>query len=394
MGDSTKRSDDVKRGAYSMGASRLASTLAASTMALLLVACGGSPTADQSADGQGTRKQAGNDKAEQTFREMGALAGKDRRDRLVKCAEDEGAINVYTSMTSDVADAVAETFGDTFDVDVNVYRAGSETVLQRILQEQKANYAGNDVVETNATEMFALAKEGHLAEYQGERRELVPDAGRFEGWTATRFNLFSPSWNTKLVKKGEQPKSWEDLADPKWDGKLSMEVGDYDWYLTLYKYWEKQGKSAEEIDKLFADMANGAKIVKGHTVQGELMSAGQFAVTASNYTYLVERVKEKGAPVDYMPLVEPVIARPNGVALMKGAANPCSALLFADWLLEEGQKVLVEEGLTPAITEGEDPLADVEVIPVDVEALLNEDEKWSTQYEQVVAGGEQVEGSS
>ena len=291
-------------------------------------------------------------------------------------------------MTSDVADAVVSAFEDSFDLDVSLYRAGSETVLQRILQEQKAKFPGNDVVETNATELFALAGEGNLAEYAGERRELVPEAGKFEGWTATRFNLFSPSWNTKLIKSIGVPTKWEDLADPKYDGKLSMEVGDYDWYLTLYGYFEKQGKSTEEIDKIFADMADGAKIVKGHTVQGELLSAGQFAVVASNYTYLVERVKQKGAPVDYKPLVAPVIARPNGVGLMKTAEHPAAAMLFYDWLLEEGQKVLVEEGLTPSIPEGEDPLKGIEVIPVDVEKLLNESDKWSKQYEAVIAKGE------
>ena len=361
-------------------------------MAVMLAACGGSPTANPSqGESPGPQQQNANQgKAQQVYDEMGALSGKDRRDRLAKCAEEEGAINIYTSMTSDVADAVAEAFEDTFDLDVNVYRAGSETVLQRILQEQKANYAGNDVVETNATELFALAQERLLANYAGERREMVPEAGRFEGWTATRFNLFAPSWNTKLVPQGEQPKTWEELADPKWNGKLSMEVGDYDWYLTLYKYWLDQGKSEEEIDKIFADMADGAKIVKGHTVQGELMSAGQFAVTASNYTYLVERVKAKGAPVEYKPLVEPVIARPNGVGLMRTATNPAAAMLFADWLLEEGQAVIAEEGLTPSITEGDDPLKGVDVIPVDVEALLNESEMWSKKYEAVVQGGEQV----
>jgi iron(III) transport system substrate-binding protein len=365
---------------------RLASGVAVA--ALTLAACGGSPTATTGAGAEGSGAPA--NQAESVYADLVALSGQERRDELVKRAEEEGSLTIYTSMTSDVADAVVEAFEDTFDLDVSLYRAGSETVLQRILQEQKAGFAGNDVIETNATELFALASEGALADYQGERRELVPEAGRFEGWTATRFNLFSPSWNTDLVKDLGVPTSWEDLADPKYDGQLSMEVGDYDWYLTLYKHWQEQGKSEAEIDKLFADMADGAKIVKGHTVQGELLSAGQFAVVTSNYTYLVERVKQKGAPVDYTPLVEPVIARPNGVGLMKTATNPAAAMLFADWLLEEGQEVIAEEGLTPSITEGADPLEGVEVIPVDVEALLNESDMWSKKYDAVIQGGEQV----
>ncbi len=358
--------------------------------ALVVTGCGGSPTSSQGGGSEG--KAAGPTKAEKVYKEVAGLSGSERREKLVALAQEEGQFNLYTSMTSEVADTVTEAFTDEFDVDVNLYRAGSETVLQRILQEQKANYAGNDAVESNANEMFALNQEKLLAEYAGERRDLVSDAGRFDGWTATRFNLFAPSWNTKLVKKGQQPTKWEDLADPKWDGKLSMELGDYDWYLTLTGYWKEQGKSQAEIDKLFADMADGAKIVKGHTVQGELMSAGQFAVTASNYSYLVEQAKRSGAPLEYQPYVEPIIARPNGIGLMKTAKNPAAAMLFADWLLEEGQKNLVDEGLTPAINEsGSDPLADFEVIPVDVKTLVEDGDTWSKKYDKVVSGGEVLE---
>ena len=373
---------------------RSTTRLGAGLLALVLglAACGGSPTASGPASDNSSGGGAGaSSAAEALYAEVGALSGKQRRDQLVAKAEKEGRLVIYTSMTSDIADAVVQAFEDTFDVTVSLYRAGSETVLQKVLQEQKANFAGNDIVETNATELFALAKEARLAEYKGERRELVPDAGKFEGWTATRFNLFSPSWNTTLIDGvGGPPKKWEDLADPRFDGKLAMEVGDYDWYLTLYGWFAKQGKSEAEIDKIFADMAKGAKIVKGHTVQGELLSAGQFAIVASNYTYLVEQVKRKGAPVAYTPLVEPVIARPNGIALMKTAVHPAAAMLFYDWLLEEGQQVLADKGLTPSVPTGEDPLKGVEVIPVDVEKLLSESDKWSKKYEAVVQGGEQV----
>lgn len=376
----------VRQSRQARGKLAVRALVAGAAVVLALASCGGSPTAGKA----GTGGDGGPTAAEKVYAEIAGLSGKERRDKLVELAEKEGKLDIYTSMTSDVADAVVKAFGDAFKVDVNVYRAGSETVLQRILQEQAARYQGNDVVETNATELFALNKEGFLATYQGKRRDMVPEAGRFDGWTATRFNLFAPSWNTNLVPRGQEPKSWEDLADPKWDGKISMELGDYDWYLTLYGYWKKQGKSDADIDKLFADMANGAKIVKGHTVQGELLSAGQFSVVVSNYSYIVERAKAKGAPVEYLPYVQPVIARPNGIGLMKGAKHPAAAMLFADWLLEEGQKVLADEGLTPAIVEGNDPLKGVQIVPVDVKALLDQGDDWSKRYEKVVSGGEKV----
>jgi iron(III) transport system substrate-binding protein len=372
----------VRRARISRAAAR--ALVAGLAVALAVTGCGGPPTA------RGGNTDSEPTAAEKLYAEIAKLSGEQRRNRLVELAQQEGTLDLYTSMTSDVAEAVSEAFSDAFDIEVNVYRAGSETVLQRILQEQSAGFQGNDVVETNATELFALNAEGVLAAYEGERRQMVPEAGRFEGWTATRFNLFAPSWNTNLVPAGERPTSWEDLADPKWDGKLSMELSDYDWYLTLYGYWKQQGKSDQEIDKLFADMASGAKVVRGHTVQGELLSAGQFALVASNYSYIVERAKRNGAPVDYLPFVEPVIARPNGFGLMKTARHPAAAMLFADWLLEEGQKVIVDEGLTPAIVEGDDPLKDVEIIPVDVKALVEQGDEWSKRYEALLAGAEKI----
>jgi iron(III) transport system substrate-binding protein len=366
---------------------RLRLTFTAALAALTLAACGGSPTAGPAPGAGG----AAAGQAEGVYAELTALSGQQRRDELVKRAEEEGQLSLYTSMTSDVADAITKAFEDSFDVDVSLYRAGSETVLQRILQEQSANFAGNDVVETNATELAALDREGRLAEYSGERRDMVPEAGRFPHWTATRFNLFSPGWNTNVIGTvGGPPRSWEDLADPRFDGKLSLELSDTDWYLTLYEYWRKQGKADAEIDELFADMAQGAQITKGHTVQVELLSAGQFGVAASSYTYTVERAKQDGAPVEYAPPVQPVIARPNGVGLMKTAAHPAAAMLFADWMLDEGQRVLADLHLTPAIAQGDDPLAGVELIPVDVNKVLDENEEWTKKYEAVVSGGSQV----
>src|SRR5215218_10275555 len=135
-------------------------TLAAGTL-LVLTACGGNPTA--SSGGNGGDKDSGPTEAEQLYEEISGLSGQERRDKLVELAADEGGLNLYTSMTADVADAVTEAFSDEFDIDVNIYRAGSETVLQRILQEQDANFPGNDVVETNATELLALQQEGAMA---------------------------------------------------------------------------------------------------------------------------------------------------------------------------------------------------------------------------------------
>jgi iron(III) transport system substrate-binding protein len=362
-----------------LGAALLAAGLAAT-------ACGGSPTSSG-----GTQAAQGPTEAEKVYADLLKIPASKRHAALVKQANEEGAITIYTSMTSEVTDEVIGAFEDTYDdLDVSVYRADSETVLQRVLQEQKAGFYGNDVVESNATEMIALEQEGLMSPYRGPARQAVSDLAQFDTWTGVRFNLFAPSWNTNLVKPGEQPTSWQDLADPKWDGKLSMELEDYDWYGTLHDYFVSQGMTEQEADQVFQRMADGAKVVKGHTVQGELLSAGQFPLVASNYSYITETLKRDGAPVDYKPMVEPVIARPNGIGLMKTAEHPAAAILFTDWMLTDGQKVMADLGLTPSV-ERMDPFGNADVVPVNTDKLASQGDEWSKEYEQVVQQGTEIE---
>nr|WP_243850581.1 extracellular solute-binding protein [Modestobacter marinus] len=350
-------------------------------------ACGGSPT---SGGGGGGSTEATD--AEGVYAEIGELTGSERRDRLVELAAEEGnALSIYTSLNADIADIVVPEFEEEFGIDVDLYRADSETILQRILQESSAQFAGADVVETNATELAVIANEGLTGDYQGEQRDKVNEDFQYEGWTPTRFNIFAPAWNTNAVAGDLVPTTWEDLADPKYDGILSLEVGDYDWYMTLYGYFQDQGMSDADIDAMFAAMVDGAKIAKGHSGQVELLSAGEFGVVAASYTYLTEKARATGAPVDDQPFVEPVVARANGGGVMRASEHPATAMLFMDWYLEDGQQVLLDNGLTPSVMpDGSDPLAGLEVQPVDVQQLLDEGAEWSDRYAEVVRGGEQL----
>ena len=373
-----------------MGRRRSRLVLALVAACALLAACGGSPSSPSSGDGAGTAADTEVGKqAQQVYDRFNQMQGEERRRALVEAANEEGALSIYTSNTD--IDDVVEGFEDKYpDIDVSVYRANSETALQRLLQEQRAGFYGVDVFETNAGELGIAHQNRLLADYRSELRDKVREEGQRDGWTASRFNVFVVGWNTKLVKPGQEPKSLEELADPRWKGKISMEVGDIDWFAAMYGHYQQQGKSDAEIRDLFSRLAANAKVVRGHTVQGELLSAGQFAVAVSNYTYLTQRLADDGAPVAYKPLVEPVIARPNGVGLMNTAKHPAAALLFTTWILTKGQDVLIEEGLTPSLKTKETTLEGVEVIPVDVKELAEQNKKWSDLYQQIVSEGEQV----
>jgi len=326
--------------------------------------------------------------AAQVYAEINALRGPARVDALKAGAEEEGELSVYTSNTD--IDRLVDGFEKAYDVDVEVYRGNSESVLQKILQEDQAGYYGNDIWEDNAANLNVANSKGLLGAYESELRDKVREAGRQDNWTANRFTVFVVGWNTDLVPDGEQPRTLADLADPRWQGKVAMELSDVDWFLTLYQYYLDKGQSEADVMGMFQRIAANSKVVKGHTVQGELLSAGQFAVAPSIYSHTIDKASNDGAPVAWRPAagrpIEPIIARPNGAGLMKRAQHPYAAMLFMDYMLSpEGQALITDDFRVGSVENAQnDPLAGLEVIPVAEQPLLDDAKKWDDLYTSVV----------
>jgi iron(III) transport system substrate-binding protein len=355
----------------------LTSVAAAAIASLTLVGCGASPTAGAGSGGTGD-----------AYATYAALTGANRTSELLAAARKEGSLAIYTSNT-DIDDLVAGFEKAYGGIKVNVYRANSETVLQRVSQEASADKTANDIVDTNDSELDAMSKQQLLVPYTGPGKAGLRPEASFPDWTASRFNAFVVGWNTDLVPKGQEPKSLEELAGPNWRGRISLEMGDWDWYLAWHTYLtERKGMSDAQVTALFRALAASAKIAKGHTVQGELLSSGQFAVALSVYSHTVDKAAEKGAPVAWRPAVQPVMLRPNGVGLMSRPKHPAAALLWMDWVLTGGQKVIADAKRIPAAksvpgyTNPIPPGTQTYDVPID--KLRTETKKWQTAYDRLV----------
>ncbi|MBQ0825995.1 ABC transporter substrate-binding protein [Streptomyces tagetis] len=330
--------------------------------------------------------------ADGTYAQIAALPKDQQVDKARELARKEGrTLSLYTSMTADIATPIAQAFEKKYGIRVSVFRGNSETVLQRALQESQAGKAGADTVETNFAEMAVLADNGLLADFNGSALDKVGSAHKFPQWTASRLNVFQPAWNTELIKPADEPQSWEDLALPKYKGKLTLEVSDSDWYANVTKYWLAHGKSQAEVDALWKDIAANSKVAKGHTTMIQFLSAGQSAIEAMNYTYITDRAADKGAPVTHLPRGGvskiPAFARPNGVGMVKNAKHPAAAWLFYHWLLTDGQKELVKLKLTPSTkVPGDESLRGLTLAPFDVEGLSDEAATWDKKYDALLRG--------
>jgi len=187
-------------------------------------------------------------------------------------------------------------------------------------------------------------------------------------------------YNTNLIRKADLPRTYQDLLDPRWKGKLGIEASDFDWFATVVnELGEAKGL------KLFRDLvaANGVSVRKGHTLLTQLVASGEVPFALTVYNYKAEQLKVKGAPIAWLA-VGTAIARPNGLAIAKRAPNPHSALLFYDFeISEEGQKVLLSRDFVPTNRKVDTPLGRLPLKFVDARVMLDEYDKWVKLYEEI-----------
>jgi len=312
---------------------------------------------------------------------LAALTGAERLKRLAEGAKKEGVVSIYTSMPQDDMAALTSAFEAKYGVKAKVWRSGSEKILQRGLLEAKANRFEVDVFETNSPEMEVLSREKVLiAANSPFLNELIPQAiPAHKEWIATRLNIFTCAYNTKLVRKDELPKTYQDLLDPKWKGRLSVEADDSDWLAeTVMKMGEEKGIA------LFKEIArkNAVSVRKGHTLLANLVASGEVPMALTLYNYKIEQMKNSGANVDWFAL-DPTIARPNANGVARNAPHPHAALLFQDFELTEGQVILGKRDFIPTSTKVPSNLNKMPLTFANPKTTLDDGHKWNKIYDDI-----------
>lgn len=371
---------------------RLALAALAAVSTLGLAACSGG-VAESGAAPQSPVADAGTTSSgSTTLTKIAAMTGADREKALLDEARKEGSVSVYSAYNDEAK--VADAFEKKYGIKVQAYVGNSESVRQRALQEEQAHKTLNDVYVGPSVDCYVLDQQGLFGDYTSDRRDKVEPAGRGDHWTGVRRLAFVAGYNTDHVKPADLPADYSGFADPKWKGRISMELNDVDWYAGVSDWMRKQGKSDADIAKTFGAMAANSKVVKGHTVQGQLLVAGQFDVALSVYSQTVDRLVQKQAPATWRDgdsYVKPVVVRYDAAAVMAHAPHPAAAMLYLDFLLGDGgAKVDVDNGALPPIPAADDPLAGVETIAVDTKRLAEDDTALSKEYDGFLRNGAKV----
>lgn len=320
-------------------------------------------------------------KGQLSVAEMAVYQGDDRHERLVAAARKEGGelslYHVYPNLP-----VVAAAFTNKYGIKVKAWRAGSEGVLQKLTTEARGGRFEADIVQNNAPENEAAHREKLLQEVRSPYlKDLLPQASpAHKEWVGITLDIYIAAYNTNKVKKEELPKSYQDLLDPKWKGHLGIEADDQAWFAAL-----SEALGEKQTHKLFADIVatNGISVRKGHSLLTTLVASGEVPLGLTVYSWNPEQLKQKGAPVEGLPL-QPVIAQFSTIAMLKKAPHPYTALLFYDFMLSEGQQLLANLKYVPTSKASESPLTKIPLKFIDPVMALDTQEKWVKTYEDVV----------
>ena len=290
----------------------------------------------------------------QTSEEILKYTGADRDQKLVEGARKEGQVVIYSAMIVNQAlRPLTDGFMKKYPfVKATYWRADSEYLTTKIATEVRANNVVADVLEGTGVGEFVV--EANLAlPYASPMLAAYPPKYRDPDglWTATRLSYYSIAYNTKLVAADKVPRTYEDLLDPQWKGKLAWRVGSASGaalFLTNLRLAWGEEKARAYFGKLQRAEDRQLRVRQRARTLVDRVIAGEYPIALQIFAHHPLISRAKGAPVN-SGLLAPVATTAATMVIPKGLRHPHAAMLLVDYILSvEGQKILLNAEYFPA----------------------------------------------
>ena len=313
------------------------------------------------------------------------------QDARLEAAKKEGKVVWYTSLALSSSEKVAKLFETAYPgVKVEVQRTGSQRILQRMMQELSSNIRNVDVVHTSDAGHYVLLKEKKLLMQYAPVGIEAFGAG-FKDRDGYHFGLRATvnviAYNTKAIPAAEAPRTWKDLLDPKWRGKLVTAHPGYSGVIATHVLALVH---LHGWDYFKALAQNKPMLVQSAVDPSGVVASGERPVAVDGGDYTFYQAKKKGNPVEIVYPKEgvPLVVSPS--AITSFAPHPNAAKLFTDFIFSRDmQQVLADtEGLYsghPQVTYPADKprMSDLKLLPVDAEELEKRNEEIKTRVVEI-----------
>lgn len=284
--------------------------------------------------------------AQSILKALESLPEAERDKKLIEGAKKEGKVVWYTVDAPKTNQILATAFQKKYPfVELQFIRAKSRAIVDRITTEVRADRYMFDLA-TTSTDTFSLYPvEEVFAQYSSPAKNRIPQSMRAERWASLFTFIRGIGYNTNAVKAADVPKTWEELLDSRWKGKIMFDESSLPEISTLYTKWGKE-KTTAYLDKL--GKSGNLQLQRGRTVMAQLLAAGEAPLAVTIYAYQIEEFKKKGAPVEWA-LLDPSPGLLQITSVGRRAPHPYSAALLYDFLLgKDGQKVFAAMNRVPA----------------------------------------------
>ncbi|HEX6842982.1 MAG TPA: extracellular solute-binding protein [Stellaceae bacterium] len=304
---------------------------------------------------------------------------------LVAAATNEGRVSFYTSIELRLAEKLGKAFEARYPgISVQVERSGAERIFQRVMQEEESNVHAADVVESSDIgHALAWKRAGLLAPFvPADVARWPADARDPDGFfAADRATLSVIGYNTRLVKPENAPKSFADLLDPKWSGKIVKAHPGYSGTIMTATFEQSQALGWDYFARLAKQQVMQ---VQSATDPPRKLALGERSVMADGSEYVMFGLQASGNPVAIVYPTEGTPLIVGSAAIMKAAPHPNAARLFIAFLFSrDGQQMMSDVGglrsFHPEVKEkpGRTPLSSIKLLKAEplAQERANEDVK-------------------
>ncbi len=273
---------------------------------------------------------------------------------VIEKAKKEGEVAVWTHTWSGGRKVLKPFYQKYPFLKVKVWDSRSNTITAKVIEEAKAGRFIPDVIVLSTYGMTVIKDAGLLREYDWpahvKRWEHQP---KHPFWVNHATSLRTPSYHTRIVRKDEAPKSWDDLINPKWRGKAVISSSGADAPLLFAHLWqEKEGELNWEKSFDFWSRVvktTKPKVSRGFIAPTELHASGEYPLFLVNALNIVFIFREKGAPIQPVA-VGRTVGSSWGIAMPKTVPHPNAAKLFIDYLVSpEGLLNYVDANYVPVL---------------------------------------------
>ena len=304
-------------------------------------------------------------------------------------AKAEGKVTWYTSTPIEQAQKIVALFKRQTGIEVELFRSGGSAILSRFQQEMMAGRVAVDVLtHSEPAAASALGKKGYFVAFKPKNFDKIPDAAKAKdgSFVGQRLNMMTHYLRTDKVAAADEPKTWDDLTNAKYKGKLVMTDPSFTSLQVSVVGMLSKERGWTYYEKL---RGNDVMIVQGNQQVSDMLKRGERLIAVGALDSYAADLKKEGHPIKTLYPSDGVFVIPSPTSVVKGSPHPNAAKLFAEFMVgDEAQKVFPADGgysarIDIAAPQGSPDLKSLKILGVDDEYIEKETQRIKRRFNEI-----------